>query len=242
MEEDIFLKKEIRNDRLLTLMKKMRLEKTEESMLEVLKEAAGATFVVPVNEVDGHYSFHAVKDSKGRRFVVAFSDTGSFEVTKTDEETKAVSSSFEDLMETVLEPRFALDGVIVNPGSQEVLFGKEMLSMIKQQMSAGDSDFRVGAPDKYPDGMLTKVRDFCEDDGRIDELWIRLFESGDKDASGWLFVISTKVEGDQREYLYDTFKRFIRPYCDGLETVVADKGDEWVKDAIRDVEPFYKGK
>ena len=86
MEQDLFFNEELRNDELLKLMHEMRSEKTSEKMLEVLKLAAVSAFIVPVDVTpEGRYRFHAVGDRNGRRFAVAYSDTGSFITLEKDE-------------------------------------------------------------------------------------------------------------------------------------------------------------
>ena len=86
---------------------------------------------------DGRYSLNSVADSKGRRFVIAFSDTASFEIGKKDDDQQAVLSSFEDLISVSLDPAFGLSGLIINPGAEEVMFGSELLKMIDDQMKGG---------------------------------------------------------------------------------------------------------
>ena len=100
MNQDIFIHEEIRNDELLKLMHDMRQERTTEKMLEVLKLAAASPFIVPVDvKPDGGFSFHAVGDNKGRRFIVAYSDTGSF-MTSEKRFISTVRSSSEPLSMT----------------------------------------------------------------------------------------------------------------------------------------------
>ena len=125
-------------------MKKMRREKTPDSMTDVLLKVAAARLLVPVDVKDGRYSLNSVADSKGRRFVIAFSDTASFEIGKKDDDQQAVLSSFEDLISVSLDPAFGLSGLIINPGAEEVMFGSELLKMIDDQMKGGAGGTAAG--------------------------------------------------------------------------------------------------
>ena len=70
----------IENERLVELMGRIREDSSEENMIALLKEAAVSRFIVPVDGSEGDYSFHAVSDSKGLKYMVVYADTDSFEV------------------------------------------------------------------------------------------------------------------------------------------------------------------
>ena len=52
MENDFFLRERIENPRLLELMRLVRKERTSQNMLDVLSEATGCRFIVPVEIID----------------------------------------------------------------------------------------------------------------------------------------------------------------------------------------------
>ena len=70
----------IENERLVELLGSIRQDSSEENMIAVLKEAAVSKFLVPVDGSEGSYSFHAVSDSKGLKYMVVYCDSDSFEV------------------------------------------------------------------------------------------------------------------------------------------------------------------
>lgn len=242
MNEDIFLKEEIKNDELLKLMHEMRSDRSQEKMIEVLKSAAVAAYAVPVDvNSEGRYSFHAVSDSKNRKFIVAYSDTSSLITTEKDENQKAVKSSFEDLMEVVLNPGLGLDGVVINPGASEVVFGKELLSSIKEQMAGDDSvGMCVAQPAEYPPRMKEMIENFALEETSVKAVYVRLLVSQDQKELRWLLVVDSSLEGEQKQYMLDTFKRFMKPYLDGIEGIVATPEEEFASQAIKDVKPFYE--
>ncbi len=244
MTDDIFIKEEIRNDELLKLMHEMRQDRTSEKMLEVLKLAAASSFIVPVDSsASGKFSFHAVGDNKGRRFVVAYSDTGSFVASEKNENQKGVKASFEDLMEVVLQDSLRLDGVIINPGAAEVIFGKELINSIKEQMAPADDavEMRVVEPKEYPPKLKEMIAEFCKDESRISKVYVRLLTSKDDKTMKWLLGVETSAEGEERKYLFDTFSRFMTPYLLGVDPITASVEEEFVKQAIKDASPFYAG-
>ena len=141
----------IENEKLVELLGKIREDSSEENMIAVLKEAAVAKFLVPVDGTEGSYSFHAVSDSKGLKYMVVYCDSDSFEVAfeNKKEPQNGVIAGFADLIDVVMAPKMGLSGFVINPGSEEVLFGKDMLKMIAAQMGiGGDGTAKVGEPDK----------------------------------------------------------------------------------------------
>lgn len=245
MEQDIFVHEEIRNDELLKLMHDMRQERTSEKMLEVLKLAAASAFIVPVDvKSDGRFSFHAVGDNKGRRFIVAYSDTGSFMTSEKSEDPKGVKSSFEDLMEAVTAKELRLDGVIINPGASEVIFGKELIESIKGQMAPQEDeptlDMHVATPSEYPPKLKEMIAEFCRDEDRISKVFVRLLVTPDGNTMKWLLGVETSSQGEERQYLLDTFKRFITTYLQNIEPIVSSTDEDFVKQAVKDADPFYE--
>lgn len=245
MNQDIFVHEEIRNDELLKLMHEMRQERTSYKMLEVLKLAAASAFIVPVDvKPDGRFSFHAVGDNKGRRFIVAYSDTGSFMTSETSEDPKGVKSSFEDLMEVVTAKELRLDGVIINPGASEVIFGKELIESIKGQMEPDKDeqtlDMHVAETSEYPPRLKEMIGEFCRDEASISKVWVRLLTTPDGGTMRWLIGVQTSSEGEQRQYQFDTFKRFITPYLQNVEPIVASSDEDFVIQAIKDADPYYE--
>ena len=246
MGQDLFIHEEIRNDELLKLMHEMRQERTSEKMLEVLKLAAASQFIVPVDATaEGKFSFHAVGDNKGRRFIVAYADTGSFMTSEKSEDPKGVKASFEDLMAVVTEKALRLDGVIINPGAAEVIFGKELIESIQGQMAPQDDseptlDMHVATPSEYPPKLKEMIKEFANDEPRISKVWVRLLTTTDGKTMRWLLGVESSVQGEELSYLLDTFKRFIQPYSGNIELIAASSSEDFVRQAIKDAEPFYE--
>ena len=244
MSEDIFIHEEIRNDELLKLMHEMRQDRTSEKMLEVLKLAAASAFIVPVDtSADGRFSFHAVGDNKGRRFIVAYADSGSFATAEKDENQKGVKASFEDLMDVVTKESLRLDGMIINPGAAEVIFGKDLINSIKGQMAPAEGedtlDMHVAEPSEYPPKLKEMIAEFAKDEASISKVYVRLLVTPDKQVMKWLIGVETSKEGEQKKYILDTISRFLTPYLQGVEPIAAGTDEDFVKQAIKDAEPFY---
>lgn len=238
MEKDFFIHEKIENNRLLELMRKMRKDRTSQNMLDVLSEAAGCTFVVPVEIVNDTFSFHAVGDKNGRRFMVVFSDTDTFDINKKDDDSKAVSSSFVDLIDAACQENLGLDGVIINPGAEEVILGKDMLMDIRKNM-APENTVKIGDPDKYPVNMKKMILEFCKDEPRISKVFVRFFQNEDASSQGWLFIVACDAPEEERKYIFDTFNRFMTPHCDRLQCFTAGADEDYAVQAAEGAKPIY---
>ena len=91
----------IENTELVELLGKIRENNSEDNMIALLKASAAARFIVPVDGDEGSYSFHAVSDKNGLKYMVVYSDSDSFEVAFQDKykKQKGVAAGFGDLLD-----------------------------------------------------------------------------------------------------------------------------------------------
>lgn len=252
MNDIKFVEDNIKNEAVVEAMRKVREEGTPENMTELLKVAAAATFIVPLNNDNGKFGFHAVQDKKGRKFLVVYVDTLSYETAQVNagNDFPAVAATFGDLTMTVLAPNVGLDGFILNPGNGEVLFGREMLEMIYEQMGGDEAvkaadkeegmlNIRIGTPDHFPVNLKNMMNEFARDDQRIKEVYVKLTEDNDTKELRWLLAIKSTETGDTQKYLYETFGRFLRPALDGMGVMAIDVSEPYIQPYIKDEKPFW---
>ena len=236
--EDIFFNGELHNDKLKDLMGKLRTMKSDALMTDILRLACASEFVVPVTDKDGRVSFTAIGDPKGNRYLAVFSDTDEYKAHGAPE-TKLVKAKFDDILSTVMDENLRLDGMVIDPGSSEVIFGHEMLKMIYDQMNS-PTDVKVGDPDHYPENLKTGIVNFMKDEPSVKAVYVKLFVRLSDEMTGWMFVMDADKKGEELSYLCDTFNRYITPYTDGLISVTAPFTDGYANDAVAGAEPFVK--
>ena len=218
----------IENEKLVELLGSIRQDSSEENMIAVLKEAAVAKFLVPVDGTEGNYSFHAVSDSKGLKYMVVYCDSDSFEVAfeNKKEPQNGVVAGFADLIDVVMAPKMGLSGFVINPGSEEVLFGKDMLKMIAAQMGiGGDGTAKVGAPDKYPPELKKALTGYLMRENGTDRLI-------------WLIVCDAEGEGEPLKYTLENLRKYCLPYLDNMDAMVVSSREDFAKQVIEGVKPF----
>ena len=226
----------IENERLVELLGSIRQDSSEENMIAVLKEAAVSKFLVPVDGTDGNYSFHAVSDSKGLKYMVVYCDSDSFEVAFEDkkEPQNGVVAGFADLIDVVMAPKMGLSGFVINPGSEEVLFGKDMLKMIAAQMGiGGDGTAKVGEPDKYPPELKKALMGYLQIEPTVSDIW----ENG-TDRLIWLIIANAEGEGEPLKYTLENLRKYCLPYLDNMDAMVVSDKEDFAKQVIEGVKPF----
>ena len=231
----------IENEKLVELMGKIRQDPSEENMIDVLKEAAVAKFLVPVDGTEGNYSFHAMSDSKGLKYMVVYGDSDSFEVAFEDkkEPQNGVIAGFADLIDVVMAPKMDLSGFVINPGSEQVLFGKDMLKMIAAQMGiGGDGTAKVGEPDKYPPELKKALEGYLQIEPTVSQIWVRLMRENGTDRLIWLIVADAEGDGEPLKYTLENLRKYSLPYLDNMDAMVVSSREDFAKKVIEGVKPF----
>ncbi|MBR4948969.1 MAG: enhanced serine sensitivity protein SseB C-terminal domain-containing protein [Clostridiales bacterium] len=241
MSDDSNKIERIENEKLVELMGKIRQDPSEENMIAVLKEAAVAKFLVPVDGTEGNYSFHAMSDSKGLKYMVVYSDSDSFEVAFEDkkEPQNGVIAGFADLIDVVMAPKMDLSGFVINPGSEQVLFGKDMLKMIAAQMGiGGDGTAKVGEPDKYPPELKKALEGYLQIEPTVSSLWVRLMRENGTDRLIWLIVAEAEGDGEPLKYTLENLRKYSLPYLDNMDAMVVSSKEDFAQKVIAGVKPF----
>ena len=231
----------IENEKLVELLGSIRNNSSEENMIAVLKEAAVSKFLVPVDGSEGDYRFHAVSDSKGLKYMVVYCDSDSFEVAfeKNKEPQNGVVAGFADLIDVVMAPQMGLSGFVINPGSEEVLFGYDMLKMIAAQMGiGGDGTAKVGEPDKYPTELKKALSGYLLIEPTVSEIWVRLMRENGTDRLIWLIVANCEGEGEPLNYTLENLKKYSLPYLDNMDAMVVSSREDFAQKVIEGVKPF----
>lgn len=231
----------IENTELVEVMGRVRQSGTEENMIELLRQVAGATLLVPVDGDEGSYSFHAVAGAEGKKYMVVYSDSDSYEVAFEGKpyKQKGVTAGFADILDVVMAPNMGLDGFVINPGVENILFGKDMLKMIAQQMDiGGDDTAKVGEPDHYPEQLKDKLEEYLLDAPSVKRIWVRLLKENHTEVLRWMIIIDTELEGDELKYQTETLRNFVKPYLDGMDALVVSSREDFSQQVIKGVKPF----
>lgn len=125
----------ITNPELIMAMGLLKSENNDENMLKVLTAAVPAKFILPVEgEIGSKVRFHAVTGSDGKIYQVVYADTYSFNQAFGAANQNGIVAGFMDLADLVVNQQSKVDGFVINPGKEEIVFGKEMISAVVAQL------------------------------------------------------------------------------------------------------------
>lgn len=238
-KEQYILTETIENKKLNALMNDVRLDPSETNMVDLLREAAVSTFIVPLSiSDDGKACIQGMSNSEGKQFMVVFADTKSYEIKCDGAPMYGVTSKFDELIEACMG-NASVEGFVINPGFEEVLFGKDMLSMIADMMHGGDDTAKVGEPDHYPPKLHDMLDEFLKVEPKVNKIWVRLMRVNKVGTLSWLFIVEGDL-GETKDYIFDTLKNFIKPYLDGLELMCVSSEEDFAAPVIEGVKPYIE--
>ena len=240
---------DIKNPELLAAMKLVRKENTEENMLKVLSEAVKAKFILPVDDAEeGKMRFHAVQGDEGRIYQIVYADSMSFNMAFLNKKQSGVVAGFMDLADLVLNDNSKINGFIVNPGKEEVLFREDMLTTIIEDLkkegiikdipskAENTSSIKVGDPVRYPEGMGNAAIEFGAQREQIFRIFIQLMQREGKEKPEWLFIVDHVGRNDE---VFKELGEAMGPFLDGLDIVMIDMGDPLSEKVIKGKVPVY---
>lgn len=253
---------DLNNVKLKALMQQVMITKSEQNMLELLAEAAVCQFLVPVDGTD-KISFHALQGEGNKIFLVVYADGDTFlQDFSAEKKQKTALATFADLIEAVLNESLHMDGFIMNPGHENILFGKDMLKLIKEQMPQKEEnaeqtremgpqipeteDIKIGDSNKYPKGLREKLNEFGLSNPEILKIYLRLYSknpnSKDKNREmGWIMVLTfNNVCSDiLQKKLFSDLDKYVADYVDSMPYMIISSTTELASNAIVNAEPIY---
>ncbi|MCQ2482026.1 MAG: enhanced serine sensitivity protein SseB C-terminal domain-containing protein [Clostridia bacterium] len=254
---------DLSNKKLRALMQEVRVTKKEQAMLDLLAEAAICNFLVPVDGSE-KISFHALQGPDGKAYLVVYGDSDTFlEDFAANRNQRTAVASFPDLIEAVLNDSLKLDGFILNPGHEEILFGKDMLKLIKEQLPQNKSennttevnssevvpsadDIKIGDSNRYPVDLREKVTEFGKNHSEIVKIFLRLYQknpnsSQEEKEMGWLFVIAfnSVCSGELQKKIFSEFDIMAADYVDSMPYMIISSATDLAKSAMENAEPVY---
>ena len=237
--EEFILKEELENKKLNELLNDVRVDPSETNMVELLREAAASRFIVPLSfQDDGTPSLQAMAGKEGKTYMVVYADTKSYQVRADGQPLYGVISSFEEVLDTCMASD-SISGFVINPGLEEVLFGKDMLQMIAQMMQTVDNSAKVGEPDHYPPKLRDMLKEYLNVEPAVQKVWVRLMRMTKTNTLQWLLIIDGDL-GEQKQYIIETFSNFIKPYLDGMDLLCVTPEEQFAASVINGAKPFIE--
>lgn len=254
-------KNDIKNPELVMAMKLLKENNNDDNMLKVLTAVLSSKLILPVNgEMEGKMQFHAVQANDGKIYQVVYADTYSFNEAFGASKQNGLVAGFMDLADLVINEKSKVNGFIINPGKEEVLFKQEMIqAVINQLISEGvvpgkdgnssnatsgatpsktssASNVKVGDPESLPDGLGNATIEFAASFEEVFKVTIQLMQYENEDKPKWLFIVDHNGDSDE---LFDYLGKAVGPYLSGLDIVMVDGDSDFGKQASAGKVPVY---
>lgn len=254
--------KEIKNPELILAMQLLKKNNNDENMLKVLTEALKSQLILPVNgQLEGKMQFHAVSGSDGKIYQVVYADSLSFNEAFGASNQNGLVANFMDLADLVINEKSKVNGFVINPGKEEIIFGQEMIQAIVNQLIAegavpgkdgskasseassetpsktsSSSNVRVGDPESLPEGLGNAAIEFASSFEEVFKVTIQLMQYEGEDRPKWLFIVDHNGDSDE---LFGYLGKAVGPYLSGLDIVMVDGNSPFGKQASNGKVPVY---
>lgn len=263
----------IDNTRLTDAIKIMKEEKTKESQSIMLGEMMNSKFlnpttlnVVPDKEgkinipVGTKISFYTIVSTDKKKFAMAFTDNS--ELNKWYEANlkggaapeklskNSAVMGFMEYAEIILNEKSDLDGFVINPYNENIVFNKEQIASLKEQRinkekygitkNKINKDEEVGLqkllPEEYPSQMIDELLIHMRNTEEINSAWIlKMLKDG---RESYLMVVD--FQGDLNKILGE-IARIAKPFLSsGITSLdMVPYNSSLGVEAIKNAEEFY---
>lgn len=232
MEEDMF--KAIYNAKYLMPMdtSKMNMEKTNGNSGEcVIKE----------NSI---IQFPLITSSQDKSFYPFFTDWNEFRKYDKEQKFGGNIATFDDIKYFIDKA----DGISINPFGVNITLSKEMVNVIEsvakglpqkinEQVVEKDTKVMLGEPAEYPHEMIDAICKYLKTNKNINAAYLRLMIKDNEQS----YLIIVDFSGDKNE-VFSGIANAGAPYSNGKYLDFVPLSSSFGKDAVKNVEPFYKKK
>ncbi|MDR1194663.1 MAG: enhanced serine sensitivity protein SseB [Peptococcaceae bacterium] len=257
---DIDINRPITNPSLVDAMDKLQRNvtlDTESSFIKTLREARllAPVVITPsledidkdgkiVLKEDTSISFQSIKNEKGERFFLVFTDWDAIFHWRKEPDQQTLIVTFDDLNSLSANSRESIQGFVLNPGSHNVIIRKENLRAINEQPPAGEvavgagTKVLLGEPKKYPREMIGAISDYLKTQPAVKQAFFMLMMRNEQQS--FLVVVDWLAAPADKKAVYDGIGQAALPHLrqgQYLDLVAAD--EELGKSAVENWQPFY---
>lgn len=182
--------------------------------------------------------------SHDQHFLPVFTDTDDLKKWKMDKVPYAVTMGFDNAA-SMLESIGKCDGVAVNPFSDDMVIGRQLVLHWYEQKQimtqghanhviTGDTPVEMFVPNPYPLELSNKLCETARQNHNVNKIWLRGIKLNGED--GYLLVVDFK--GD-RQKLFSAFGECARPFLGAKALHIIALDDGFGGRAVENAMPIY---
>ncbi len=253
----------VMNPRIQGLMRQAAGNPSEEIMNLLYEELAmnarllSAMMVThePVKKEDGTAVFEQetkmqlplLTSPDGSKYYPAFTDWQELNKWHEILEPKTLLLTLEDYVALVLKNKDT-KGIVINPFGENMMVDRPLLEHLKRKkdmLVQGKSiqpidkneEISLAEAAEFPAGMVEKITEELKEEACVERAWLRLMKR--KEEISYLFVADIALPGNQ-EAVFERVANAVRPFLKGMYINMTTCQQEFGKNAVEGVAPFYK--
>ncbi|MCL2136993.1 MAG: enhanced serine sensitivity protein SseB [Coriobacteriia bacterium] len=226
-------------------------QKNELALVDLLVEAH---FLLPISDVGGlpsandqgeivlesdtKVSFVLIADASSRQWLAGFTDWQALRAWRVNPEEKTWVMPFDDVTAMVLD-NAALQGFVLNYGSETLYFTKEQITHLKARksmlMQESSSEAPQGAPGEKPSELVVAVSTVLMGIPEVSRAWLTLMQT--KEGPSFVIVLDTaSMDRSVFDKVGNTAARFLPA---GIFLDIIPYSERFAADAVAGKKPFY---
>lgn len=183
----------------------------------------------------------------GSKYYPAFTDWQELNKWHEILEPKTLLLTLEDYLALVLRNEDT-KGIVINPFGENMMVDRPLLEHLKQKkemLMQGKTILPIDKNEKislaeaaeFPTEMVKKITAELKKEACVEKAWLRLMKR--KEEVSYLFVADIALPGN-REAVFDRVANAARPFLKGMHINMITCQEEFGKNAVEGVEPFYE--
>jgi hypothetical protein len=244
-------------------IQKAREDSSAESWADMVREAAKARFITPVDispiaeggeggarllKGNTSFSLHVLEDPESRqKFYMAFTDWEELGKWRSKPGQRVLILTFDDYARLVLDGKIHMGGFIINPYGGNVVIGRAMMEAVRREKRGGaergpekvvmekGTMVCLGEPEAYPEALVRAVSGYLKTQPGVTAAYLQQMEK-DGDSS---YLIAVAFSGD-RQALFEGISNAAGGHLNELPLNLASCESEFWRDTAEGLEPFYR--
>lgn len=190
--------------------------------------------------------FPLIRNAENKNFYPLFTDWNEFRRFDREQKFSGNIATFNDIKFFITQA----DGVVINPYGANIILKKEMIDAIenigkdlpqdrvmKEQVAVKDTKVMLGEPAEYPQEMIDAICKYLKTNKKVTAAYLRLMVKDNVQS----YLIVVDFTGDNNE-VFPGIADAGTPYSKGKPLDFVPCSSDFGKDAVVNVEPFYKKK
>ncbi len=252
--------KPVENPKLKVYFKRLQQNQTNQHLNQVFNEIVNYAYFLsvimltnkPEPNNDGTVAFQKgtiikfpmLTYGEEKQYYPVFTDWEELLKWNQMENPKTLILSFDDYAAMVIN-NAEVGGFVINPFGENFIIDRSLAVRLKtkkdidtkgvsQQVITKETAVTLGEPRRYTTDMVSAVSDFLKHRPDVRRVWLRLMIRDEEQS--YLFI--AEFAGD-KDTLFGEIADAARPYLHGMYLDMVSYQDEFGRDAVKGVQPFY---